>query len=288
MTEKIKKLSLLAPAKINLTLEVLKKRDDGYHELRTFMHGISVCDVVTLEPLCADDERIVVDCTVPLPQINTAFTAARLFRESTGCGGVRIHIEKNIPSEAGLGGASADAAAVLRGMQQLFGGADETELYSIAKQVGADVPFCLHGRCALCEGIGEKLTAAPAAALHLLLVRGNRGISTGALFRSLDLQNKKSADGANPSAAMLNALRSGSAADIAAALQNDLLPAAQLFAPEIADYISRLHSAGALGASMTGSGSVVFGIFPDRASAERAEKLFLDCPVHVVCETRAN
>lgn len=95
--------------------------------------------------------------------------------------------KKRIPSEAGLGGASADAAAVLHGMQQLFGSISRDELYDIAKRVGADVPFCLHGGCALCEGIGEKLTPAPSAALPLLLVRGNRGISTGALFRSLDL-----------------------------------------------------------------------------------------------------
>lgn len=84
--------------------------------------------------------------------------------------------KKRIPSEAGLGGASADAAAVLHGMQQLFGSISRDELYDIAKRVGADVPFCLHGGCALCEGIGEKLTPAPSAALPLLLVRGNRGI----------------------------------------------------------------------------------------------------------------
>ena len=185
MTEQ--RITLNAPAKINLTLEVLKKRTDGYHDLRTVMHSIDVCDTVTVELSEANDGGIIVECTTPLPPVNTAFTAARLFREKTGCGGVRIQIKKRIPSEAGLGGASADAAAVLRGMQQLFGSISRDELYDIAKRVGADVPFCLHGSCALCEGIGEKLTPAPSAALPLLLVRGNRGISTGALFRSLDL-----------------------------------------------------------------------------------------------------
>lgn len=121
------------------------------------------------------------------------------FGKKRAAGGVRIQIKKRIPSEAGLGGASADAAAVLHGMQQLFGSISRDELYDIAKRVGADVPFCLHGGCALCEGIGEKLTPAPSAALPLLLVRGNRGISTGALFRSLDLRAKKPARTCNPS-----------------------------------------------------------------------------------------
>ena len=154
MTEQ--RIILNAPAKINLTLEVLKKRTDGYHDLRTVMHSIDVCDTVTVELSEANDGGIIVECTTPLPPVNTAFTAARLFREKTGCGGVRIQIKKRIPSEAGLGGASADAAAVL---------------YDIAKRVGADVPFCLHGGCALCEGIGEKLTPAPSAALPRSLCR---------------------------------------------------------------------------------------------------------------------
>ena len=163
MTEQ--RIILNAPAKINLTLEVLKKRTDGYHDLRTVMHSIDVCDTVTVELSGANDGGIIVECTTPLPPVNTAFTAARLFREKTGCGGVRIQIKKRIPSEAGLGGASADAEAVLHGMQQLFGRISRDELYDIAKRVGADVPFCLHGGCALCEGIGEKLTPAPSAAL---------------------------------------------------------------------------------------------------------------------------
>ena len=99
MTEQ--RIILNAPAKINLTLEVLKKRTDGYHDLRTVMHSIDVCDTVTVELSGANDGGIIVECTTPLPPVNTAFTAARLFREKTGCGGVRIQIKKRIPSEAG-------------------------------------------------------------------------------------------------------------------------------------------------------------------------------------------
>ena len=116
MTEQ--RIILNAPAKINLTLEVLKKRTDGYHDLRTVMHSIDVCDTVTVELSGANDGGIIVECTTPLPPVNTAFTAARLFREKTGCGGVRIQIKKRIPSEAGrrrkcgcCGGASRHAAA---------------------------------------------------------------------------------------------------------------------------------------------------------------------------------
>ena len=117
MTEQ--RIILNAPAKINLTLEVLKKRTDGYHDLRTVMHSIDVCDTVTVELLGANDGGIIVECTTPLPPVNTAFTAARLFREKTGCGGVRIQIKKRIPSGSGsrrrkcgcCGGASRHAAA---------------------------------------------------------------------------------------------------------------------------------------------------------------------------------
>ena len=96
MTEQ--RITLNAPAKINLTLEVLKKRTDGYHDLRTVMHSIDVCDTVTVELSEANDGGIIVECTTPLPPVNTAFTAARLFRETTGCGGVRIQIKKRIPT----------------------------------------------------------------------------------------------------------------------------------------------------------------------------------------------
>lgn len=134
MTEQ--RIILNAPAKINLTLEVLKKRTDGYHDLRTVMHSIDVCDTVTVDPSGANDGGIIVECTTPLPPVNTAFTAARLFGKKRAAGGVRIQIKKRIPSEAGLGGASADAAAVLHGMQQLFGSISRDELYDIAKRVG--------------------------------------------------------------------------------------------------------------------------------------------------------
>ena len=270
---------LLAPAKINLTLEVLGKRDDGYHELRSIMHSVSVYDRITVEP--NGTENISVFCSVPLPERNTARTAAELFRAHTGCSGVDIRIEKAIPSEAGMGGASADAAGVLRCMEQLFGRLPEVELYSIGKKVGADVPFCLLGGCALAEGIGEKLTKLERFEYPLLLVRGKAGISTGKLFSFID-EKPLSSD------ARINRA-DGFLADTAhPKLHNDLFPAAVSFAPEIEEYRQRLLSLGALDAMMTGSGSAVYGIFSDTESAKRAYEAFPDCEFRRVASTIPN
>lgn len=267
---------LLAPAKINLTLEVLGKRDDGYHELRSIMHSVSVYDRITVKPNRTGN--INVSCSVPLPEKNTARTAAELFCAHIGCGGVDIRIEKGIPSEAGMGGASADAAGVLRCMEQLFGRLPEAELYSIGKNVGADVPFCLSGGCALAEGIGEKLTKLEPLEYPLLLVKGKAGISTGKLFGFIDEKPINTNPAINRAEGFL--------ADTAQPkLYNDLFPAAASFAPEIEEYQQRLLSLGALDAMMTGSGSAVYGIFDDTESANRAYEAFADCEFRRVAST---
>lgn len=268
---------LLAPAKINLTLEVLGKRDDGYHELRSIMHSVSVYDRITIEP--NGTENISVSCSIPLPEKNTARTAAELFRAHTGCSGVNIRIEKDIPSEAGMGGASADAAGVLRCMEQLFGRLPEAELYAIGKHVGADVPFCLFGGCALAEGIGEKLTKLEPFEYPLLLVKGRTGISTAKLFSFID--DKPLSSNINRA----NVFLSDTAHPM---LHNDLFPAAVSFVPEIEEYRQRLLSLGALDAMMTGSGSAVYGIFSDTESAKRAYEAFSDCEFRRVASTITN
>ena len=223
-----KRITLLTPAKVNLTLEVVGKRADGYHELRSVMHSIGVYDRLIIERNGSNE--ICITCNESLPQLNTAYLAAERFKAYTNCPGVNIQIEKHIPSEAGLGGASADAAGVLYGMQTLFGQIDENALYSIGKSVGADVPFCLFGGCALAEGIGEK----------------------------------------------------GSAA---LPLYNDLIRPAMEFALEISEYMDRMLALGASSTLMSGSGSVVYGVFETRELAERAGESFTDCTYRTVCET---
>ncbi|MBO4879567.1 MAG: 4-(cytidine 5'-diphospho)-2-C-methyl-D-erythritol kinase [Clostridia bacterium] len=297
MIVKTEKIKLNANAKINLTLEVLGKREDGYHELRSVMHSIGIFDTVELELIpqgvCARAPGgVLIECPAALPYQNTARRAAESYLAAAGidlpaekrC--LVVRLEKLIPSEAGLGGGSSDAAAVLRGLDAMFGALPTNELYEIAASIGADVPFCLHGGCALCEGIGEKLTDLPPARLPLLIVKGARGVSTGALFRSLD-ESAVRAEG-DRSAALAAALRSGGgAAEIAPHLLNDLAPAAEEVVPEIREQTARMLASGAVGAQMTGSGSSVFGIFESREAAQKAAEAFPDCGFVRVCETIA-
>lgn len=285
-------ITLRAYAKINLTLEVLGERPDGYHELRTVMHRIGIFDTVTIEVYPCEGEkaeRIAVLCTEALPAANTARRAAESYLAAKGMDLARegielsISIEKGIPTEAGLGGASADAAAVLRGMEKLFGALPKAQLYAIGKKIGADVPFCLHGGCALCEGIGEKMTDYPPAKLHLLVVKGERGVSTGALFRALPNDPQKKASGT--AAAMKEALKSGKAEAVAERMMNDLSPAAEQLVPDIAKYRRRLLALGAIGAMMSGSGSAVYGIFASAEDAIRAMAGFGNCAFRQVTAT---
>lgn len=276
-----KRITLLTPAKVNLTLEVVGKRADGYHELRSVMHSIGVYDRLIIERNGSNE--ICITCNESLPQLNTAYLAAERFKAYTNCPGVNIQIEKHIPSEAGLGGASADAAGVLYGMQTLFGQIDENALYSIGKSVGADVPFCLFGGCALAEGIGEKLTRLQPYKLNLLLLKGKRGISTGKLFGVLDSgRYTQESSRENFSERLIAAMQKGSAA---LPLYNDLIRPAMEFALEISEYMDRMLALGASSTLMSGSGSVVYGVFETRELAERAGESFTDCTYRTVCET---
>lgn len=273
-------VELNANAKINLTLEVLCKRADGYHDLKMVMHSIGICDTIRLEK--APKGEIEIECDLPLPEFNTAYRAAELFIREKGCDGVRIRLDKRIPAEAGLGGGSADAAGVLHGMRLLYGDIDEARLYGIGKEVGADVPFCLHGGCALAEGIGERLTALEPVHLPLLVVKSEKGVSTGALFRSL--QAKDMGGSASIASRMITALKQGPES-VSGCLYNALSPAAESIVPEIAEQRERLLESGALGALMTGSGSAVFGIFESLDKAKKAEALFSGCAFTSVCTT---
>ncbi len=278
MREKIdynRGMILQAHAKINLTLDVLYKRADGYHELRTVMAEIGLADTVHIE--IAPDVAVTADAE--LPQDNTAYRAAALYQARYHTGGAHMHIEKRIPSEAGLGGASADAAAVLRAMQTFYGAAQEDALYSLAREIGADVPFCLHGGVALCEGVGEKLTPLPALHCPIVLLKGNGGVSTGALFRSLALPTENAG-----SDRAIDAIRRGDLQALAGALGNALSPPAQKMCGQIGENLQRLRSLGALGACMSGSGACVYGLFPSRAAAEKAAERLAGAPFACVSE----
>lgn len=269
-------MEIKAYAKINLTLDVLRKRPDGYHDLRGVMCAVSIYDKMCIES--ADDIRF--SCDIPLPDNNTAVKAARLFLEETG-NGADIRLEKGIPSEAGMGGASADAAAVLRGMNAIYGSpVPEKRLYELGLKVGADVPFCLMGGCAVAEGVGEILTPLPVPPLDLVIVKGSRGVSTGALFKSLHLPvEHPDTDGA------ISAIQQGDMSSLAALCENALESPATALLPEIAKHKALLIRNGAISAFMTGSGAAVVGIFPNRAAAEQAAKTLSHLPFACVCHT---
>ena len=266
----------MAYGKINLTLDVLYRRPDGYHQLRGIMCAVDVYDAVHMER----SEGVSVTFDDAVPPRNTAVMAARAFFEKTGRG-ADIYIQKGIPSEAGMGGASADAAGVLRGMNRLYGGPlSENELYSIGLSIGADVPFCLMGGCAVAEGIGEALTPLPVPELNLLIIKGNGGVSTGALFRELKLPLEKRPD----TGGAIDAIRRGDIDGLIPLCENALeLPAIGL-SPEIAQNKKRLQSLGAH-AFMTGSGAAVVGIFKTVEQAAEAQKSFRDLPFARVCST---
>lgn len=266
-------ISLKAYAKLNLTLDVLYKRDDGYHELCSIMQSIDIHDVVNVKAV--KGKNIIVTSNIDLPQTNTAQMAAQAYGR-----GACIHIEKHIPSQAGMGGASADAAAVLYAMQKLYGDKPWAELLEIAKKVGADVPFCLAGGCALAQGIGERLTPLPVPELNLLVVKGRAGISTAQLFRDLKLPVQHPDTKGAEYALVINDVQ-GMASRVQNALENE----AKKMCPEIDQYVSRMKECGALGAAMTGSGSAVFGIFKDMDAVQKAASDFTDCEFVKACRS---
>lgn len=251
-----------ACAKVNLTLGVTGRRSDGYHTLDSLMVTTDLCDDVTVTRC----REVIVTCTgMFLPYRNTLRAAAERYRALTGRG-ARIHVYKRIPAEAGLGGGSADAAAVLRAMQRLYGEAEERDLYDIALRVGADVPFCLQGGLCRAQGVGEVLTPFRLGApLHLVLAKPAAGVSTRALFERLNLPQPLP-----DTARAMAALSSGDVRALGLLLCNALQAEAEALVPEIGTLRQRLLALGALGASMTGSGSAVFGLFETAEAAAAA------------------
>ena len=176
-----------ARAKINWSLDIVGQRPDGYHLMDMLMQPVTLADEVTILP--ADDLTVSVEGNdaIPAGQDNIAWKAASILRDATRCpDGARIHIRKRIPAQAGMGGGSADAAAVLTGLRSLWRlTLTDEELYDIGLEVGADVPFCMYGGLARVGGIGERLLPMPCARFFpLVIVQPESGLSTGAVFRA--------------------------------------------------------------------------------------------------------
>lgn len=265
-------MDLTANAKINLTLDILRRREDGYHDLQMVMQAITLADALTIGPArgtrgeAASDLRF-----LPTGGKNLAQVAAAAFRAATGLGEeVDVSIQKHIPVCAGLAGGSADAAAVLRAMNQLTGaGLSPLELAKIGEAVGSDVPFCVLGGAALAEGRGERLTPLPSLPpCHIVVCKPPFSISTPQLFARVNVRKiVRRPD----TAGVIAALESGDLAGIARRMYNvfeDVLEPRRRGA--INEIKSVLIDCGALGASMSGSGPTVFGLFADQGQAQEA------------------
>ena len=259
-------------AKLNLCLDVGEKLPDGYHAVRGIMQSTDFCDEVRLTPGEGPWQVESGLSYLPTGETNLAARAALLFRKVTGLGpaGGRITLTKRIPVCGGYGGGSSDAAAVLRIMNRLSGSPlSWEELEEISLPLGADVPFCIRGGTALAEGKGEQLTPLPDfAGRALVLCRPDFSCSTPQLFQALDKRKIR----IRPDVAgMRRAAEEGDAEGVARRLYNvfeEGLPRKQR--DTVWEIRNALLSAGALGAAMTGSGSGVFGLFPDGARAAEA------------------
>ena len=262
-------LSAAAHAKLNLTLDVLGRRSDGYHDLEMVMQEISLGDALELEIGTGQPWRM--ECStgdIPCDDTNLCIKAARLFFEKTGidCGGLTVRLTKYTPSCAGMGGGSADGAAVLRLLWEHYGRLiSREELFLLAEQTGSDVPFTLLGGTALAREKGQVLTVLPKLPdCHFVICKPDFPISTPALFRAIDdakIVARPDTKG------MLAALEQGDLAGVAHRLSNVFTPVVAKEHPEIGEIRDVMLSSGALGAEMTGSGPTVFGMFRDREQA---------------------
>ncbi len=273
-----------APAKLNLTLDIAGRRADGYHEIRTVMQTIDLCDEVTLCPQPGGGLRLTLsDPSLPADGRNTAWKAAEYFLERTGlsCPGLSIHVKKRIPQQAGLAGGSADAAAVLRGLNRLFAaGLSAQELRDIGGRVGADVPFCVEGGTVLATGIGEQLLPLPPLRdVWVVVAKPPVGVSTKAAYEAVDTA---SAYLTRPQETrMIETLSAGDTALVGALLCNVFEQALAL--PEVAGLRRQLAPFSPLGCAMTGSGSAVFALFADEADAHACAAALSSSAQSFVC-----
>lgn len=252
-----------AYAKLNLTLDVLGKRDDGYHELESVMQQITLCDDIEIDVQTGEDWKL--ECSweeIPADASNLAWKAAGVFYRSIGKDpqGITIRTEKRIPMQAGLAGGSADAAAVLRALNAHEGSPYSVEeLAALGAKVGSDVPFCVFGGTALTKGRGELLTRLkPMPRCYYCIVKPDFSISTPELFSAFDeAETVRHPD----TPGMLKALEDGDLMHVAGYVSNAMEAVVVQKHPEILMIKDTLDSCGACGYAMTGSGSAVYGIF---------------------------
>ena len=270
----MKSINEKAFAKINISLDVIGKRPDGYHEMLMVMQSVTLSDDVYVELLQGSEVTAQANLRfMPCDDRNLAVRAAKVFFKAQGISdtGAFIRIKKNIPVGAGMAGGSSDAAAVLRALNTLYGKPyDRHGLEALAGGIGADVAFCVSGGTVLATGRGEMLLPLPSLPdCNIVVCKPEFSISTPELFRKLDSVKLR----CHPdSAGICEALIDGDLSKLARRMYNVFEDVPDRRMSSIAEIKNRMLDCGALGAIMTGTGSAVFGIFPDRQSAEATEK----------------
>jgi 4-diphosphocytidyl-2-C-methyl-D-erythritol kinase len=261
-------------AKINWTLDVLFRREDGYHELRTIYQTVSLHDRLRFTETTGALEIVCDDDRVPTDDTNLAHKAARLLREASGTqAGARIEIKKRIPVAAGLGGGSSNAAATLVGLARLWRVTiSEREMFAMAARLGSDVPLFLVGGTVLGVGRGEEVYPIEQADCEqLLLVNPGFGVSTAVAYGRLARLTRKDA----PRIIPFTLLAAKAICELPLAARNDLEATVTVAHPEIAEVKRQLVSLGARHALMSGSGATVFGVFDNSETSERAQSILL-------------
>ncbi len=259
-----------AAAKINLMLDILARLDNGYHSLFMLMQSVDLYDTVTVETDCGGEIKITSsEKGIPCDKRNIAYKAAEVFFEATGvknCG-INIDIVKRIPFEAGMAGGSADGAAVIAALNDIFATKlTQKEMCAIGLKIGADVPFCLTGGTCLAQNVGEILSPLPSLSdCYIVLAKPEKGVSTKEAFAAFDTaQNVRHLD----TCGMLYAASKGDLYEICKRTKNVFEQLIEV--PERVPVKSTLNRHGALAACMSGSGPTVYGIFDDESKAESA------------------
>lgn len=263
-------ISEKAPAKINLTLDALYKRADGYHELEMVMTSVDLADRIDLLAIPTTAIRLESSSgLVPQDEKNLAYMAASLLRKKIGIRrGVAIHIHKKVPVAAGLAGGSSDAAATLRGLNRLWGlGLSLKELADIGSEIGSDVPYCVYGNTALAQGRGERLRVLPAPpACWVVLAKPTQGVSTADVFGELKVDQVKKRPRTRD---MIDALYRQDYYAITRLLDNVLEPITMHMEPDVRRLKEKMIQFGADGVLMSGSGPTVFALVDRESRAKR-------------------
>ena len=273
-------LHLKAYAKINLALDVVRRRDDGYHDVRMIMQTVRLFDRISLKRTRGRNIRVSTNLSyLPSNEDNLVYKAIDIIRKKHGIkDGVEAFIDKHIPVAAGLAGGSTDAAAALVGMNQLFSlGISQSKLIEYGASFGADIPFCIMRGTALSEGIGEILTPLPPIPnCWILLIKPTFSMSTKYVYQNLQLNNNTVHPDIDK---MIEAIKIGSLPKIAARMGNVLESAVGNRTHSIAALKAAIEEQGAEASLMSGSGSTIFGLFQDKDLADRALSVLSQDPL---------